>query len=330
MEHVSRWLAFVLILTFCTIGFAEEIKLKNGDRLTGNIIEESGDEIVIETEYAGKLKIARKHIEKINKPADLPKTSDVEAARSIPAAVPKVATAEKTRSANGVVRRLMAAASGWDGNANIGFSYTSGNSNNVTMTTGLRATKSRPNDGFTIYVRSLWNSNHAVSATTQNAFWGGFRYDRTIDKRFFGFVSYDFERDKPKKLKFRSVAGGGLGHRTIKNDRTELEFLGGIAWNRTWQTNVNTNTPEALAGVTFKHKLNDKLRLQNATTFFQNITDITEYRAVFDTTLSIDVTKKIGFYITLGDRFNSDPFGTAKKNDFLFTTGMRWNFGKKK
>ena len=330
MEQVSRLLVFALILSLCSVGFAGEITLKNGDRLTGNIVEESDDAIVIETAYAGKLKIERKHIEKVSRPVTLPKTANLDVPQPAPSSSRSAPAVIKAKPSSGFVGKMKAIATGWDGNANIGFSYTSGNSNNITMTTGLRASKSRPQDGFTIYARSLWNSNHVVSSTTQNAFWGGARYDRTIDKRLFGFVSYDFERDKPKNLKFRSVAGGGLGPRTIKNDRTELEFLGGIAWNRTWQTNIDTNTPEALAGMTFRHRINDKLRFQNATTFFQNVTDVNEFRAIFDATLSIDATKKVGFYISVGDRFNSDPFGTSKKNDFLFTTGMRWNFGKKK
>lgn len=330
MKYVSRLLVCVLILAAFSAAFAGELTLKNGDRLTGNIIEENEEAVVIETEYAGKIKIARKHIQKV-----VSAMSTNLAEKPIAAAPERSVSAvavRKTSSPNGFGGKIISIATGWDGTANIGFSYTSGNSNNVTMSTGLRATKSRPQGGLTVYVRSLWNSNHGSrsNVTTQNAFWGGARYDRTIDRRLFGFVSYDFERDKPKRLDFRSVAGGGLGHRTIKSDRTELEFLGGAAWNRTWQAGSDTNTPEGLAGVTFRRKINDRLRFQQATTYFQNITDLSKYRFIFDSTLSIDVTKKVGFYISLGDRFNSNPLGTAKRNDFLFTTGMKWNFGKKK
>ena len=116
----------------------------------------------------------------------------------------------------------------------------------------------------------------------------------------------------------------------IKNDSTELDTLLGGAWNRTWQTGENTDTPEALAGATLKHRLHEKLRVQNSITFFQNITDRAEYRFIFDSTLSVDVTKRIGVFFTIGDRFNNDPLGTARRNDFLFTTGMKWNFGKKR
>ena len=336
MKNFSWPLATLLLFSLAFNISASEITLKNGDRLTGKIVDESDDAITVETVYAGKVKIARSHIEKVvadpaTKDAIKPVATAVQPKpEKAPVSVPSPAVVKK--SSNGFSGRFRALATGWEGNANIGFSYTSGNSNNITMSTGLRASKTRPQDGFIIYARSLWNSNHGnhVNITTQNAFWGGARYDRTIDRRLFGFISYDFERDKPRHLNFRSVPGGGLGHRTIKNDRTELEFIAGGAWNRTWQTGNDTNTPEALAGFTFKQKLNDRMKFQNTMTFFQNVTDRNEYRFIFDATLSADVTKKVGFYFSVGDRFNNDPNGNAQRNDFLFTTGMKWNFGKKK
>lgn len=343
MRILSWPLGILLLFSLAVNIAASEIMLKNGDRITGKIVEESEETITLETEYAGKVKIARSHIEKVvanpvanNAATPTAVATTVAAKPPVPkpekAVIPPTATQLVKKSSNGFAGRLRTMATGWEGNANIGFSYTSGNSNNITMTTGLRAAKIRPQDGFTIYARSLWNSNHGstASVTTQNAFWGGARYDRTIDKKLFGFVSYDFERDKPKKLDFRSVAGGGLGHRTIKRERTDLELLVGLAWNRTWQLGNDTNTPEGLAGMTFRQKLNDRLKFQNSLTYYQNVTDKNEFRFIFDATLSADVTKKVGFYLTVGDRYNSDPLGTAKTNDFLFTTGMKWNFGKKK
>lgn len=333
MNRLQLPLVIIVLFSIVSTNLAGEVTLKNGDRVSGEIVDETAEIVVVNTPYAGKISIDKKHVAKIVKTAANAVT------KPVAAAIPPKSDSTTAKSENvvkrtsnnfaGHVRRVM---TGWEGNANIGFSYTSGNSNNITMATGLRATKTRPNDGFTIYARSLWNSNHGAvaSVTTQNAFWGGARYDRTIDKKLFGFVSYDFERDKPRRLQFRSVAGAGLGHRTIKNERTELEIFVGGAWNRTWQANLDSDTPEALAGFTFKQRINDKLRFQNAMTYFQNVTDRTEYRMILDATITVDVTKKVGFFISIGDRFNNDPLGHAERNDFLFTTGMKWNFGKKR
>lgn len=343
---LSRLMLPILLFSFVVHAVANEaVTLKNGDRVSGKIVEETEEAVTIETEYAGKVTIARKHIAAIGEPKAVSNE-----AKMIPAAaekaVAKVEVSETKTEAKPAQKptapikpparlfggRYMGIADGWEGNANVGFSYTSGNSNYTTMSTGLRAVKSGDRDNLTVYARSLWysNRNSGQMVTTQNAFWGGVRYDRTIDRKKFGFISYDFERDKPRNLHFRSVTGGGLGLHMVKNERTEFDVLLGGAWNRTWQAGDNSDTPEGLAGATFKHRFHEKLRVQNTITFFQNVTDAKEYRFIFDSTLSVDVTKRVGVFITFGDRFNNDPFGTAKRNDFLFTTGMKWNFGKKR
>ena len=337
MKKLDRLLIPVLLLSIVPQALASEITLKNGDRVSGKIVEQSDESVTLETEYAGKITIARKHIEKIADGTIAAVQKPGPSASAEPQAVKQAPSPAKPAAALKPAARLfggrhMGLFDGWEGNANIGFSFTSGNSNYTTMATGLRAVKTGGRDNLTIYARSLWNSNRGGGrmVTTQNAFWGGARYDRNVGRKLFGFVSYDFERDRPKKLNFRSVAGGGLGRHSIKNETTELDLIVGAAWNRTWQVGSNTDTPEALAGATFKHRFHEKLRYQNTITYFQNVTDRAEYRLIFDSTLSVDVTKRIGVFITVGDRFNNDPFGTSRKNDFLFTTGMKWNFGKKR
>jgi len=333
------WLALLPVILFSSVLrlAASEVTLKNGDRLSGKVVEESDEAVVIETEYAGRVTISRKHIEKITdqlsaaasakgpSPVEPPSKSADRAEEKTP---PAAAFKAPARLFSGGFRGLT---EGWEGNANVGFSFTSGNSNNSTMTTGIRAVKSGGSDNLTVYARSLWNSNRGNGrvVTTQNAFWGGARYDRNLDGKQFGFISYDFERDHPRGLNLRSVAGAGLGRHIVKNEITEVDVLLGGAWNRTWQTGDNTDTPEAIAGLSVKHRLHEKLRFQNSLTFYQNVADRAEYRFIMDATFSVDVTKRVGVFITIGDRFNNDPFGPSRRNDFLFTTGMKWNFGRK-
>lgn len=331
----SRLLLPIVLFSFVVQSFGNEVTLKNGDRLSGKIVEESEESVVIETEYAGKVTIERKFIATI---AEAKKEAEGKPAAGAEKPVAKVEAKPESKPAAAAIKptppQLFRGpiTEGWEGNANVGFSYTSGNSNYTTMSTGLRATKNGGHDKLTVYARSLWysNRNSGQMVTTQNAFWGGIRYDRNLDRRNFLFGSYDFERDRPKKLNFRSVVGGGFGMHLVKNENTELDTLLGGAWNRTWQVGNDTDTPEALAGATLKHRFHEKLRLQNSFTFFQNVTDRDEFRFLFDATLTADVTKRIGIFFTVGDRFNNDPIGSSRRNDFLFTTGLKWSFGKKR
>ncbi len=322
-------MAPVVLLALAANSFAEEVILKYGDRLTGKIVEKTDEEVKIETEYAGTITIKAGHIKDIRDSSDKiapPKPAADVAARKT------VDTRPLPNTTSLFGGRMMGLTDGWEGNANVGFSLSAGNTRTSTLTTGIRATKTGGIDKLTIYTRSQWHGNrkNGTMETTQNAVWGGARYDRDFNDKMFGFVSYDFERDRPKKLNLRSVLGAGVGHHTIKTESTEIDFLVGGAWNRTWATGPNTDTPEAIAGTALKHKFHERLKVQNSFSYFQNITDRNEYRFIFDATLSADITKRIGWFVTIGDRFNNDPVGTSQKNDVLFTTGLRWTFGKKK
>lgn len=342
---MTRLLSAILVLNILALAsapaFAEHIMLKNGDRLTGTVLSRSEETVEIETTYAGVIKISASMVDAITPEPEAGGATSTRPETTVaridekPAASPKPAQASE-KALEPMPRlfggRFFGLFGGWSGNANIGYNYSSGNSKTATLTTGLRAVKAGTDEKLTVYARSLWHTsrNSGVAVTTSNAVWGGGRYDRNINDRMFGFGSYDFERDRPKKLHFRSIVGGGFGHHTIKNDNTELDVLVGAAWNRTWQAGDNSDTPEALAGTSFKHKFNGRLKFQETFTFYQNVTDKDEYRFIFDSTLSADVTKRVGVYFTVGNRFNNDPLKGTEKNDFLFTTGVKWNFGKAK
>lgn len=357
-------LLLFLILFAAIAVSAHEIKLKNGDRITGNVVSGSPDSVVIDTQYAGKITIALDYIETIdNAPASAklatiipepkvkPDPEAVAPAKPDANAEPKpeekqppelkkkneAKPPQKPADDLKPIPKLFGDGpffgliDGWKGDANIGFSYTSGNSETSTLATGIKATKSGDSDKLIVYIRSLWNANRrSDKRITQNAVWGGFRYDRDFNDRMFTFGSWDFERDRPKNLNFRSVIGAGVGHHTIKGDHTELDLLTGLAWNRAWQIGENTNTPEFLAASSFKHRFSDRFRIQQTFTFYQDVTSGTKYRFIYDTSFTADITKRIGWHITVGDRFNNFPIGNAKKNDLLLTTGIKWNFGTKK
>ncbi len=309
----AAWLRtpFLILLSLSVCFASDVITLKNGDRLTGTIIERTADSVTLETPYAGVITVKADQIEKV-----------VADPASVPAAPPQPPPPPSL---------LGDLTEGWDGALDAGFSYTSGNSKTTTLVTAVTAEKTGDGDKLAVYGRTQFNSNRnsGIGVTTQNAVLAGLRYSRDINRKMFAFVSYDIERDLPKQLNFRSVLGGGLGYHLIKNDRTEADLLFGAAWNRAWRVGPDSSTAEALAGVALKHKITDRLKLQNSYTYFQSIQTARKYRFVYDATLTADITKRFGLFVSVGDRFDNDPGGTSEKNDFLLTTGVRWSFGEK-
>jgi len=327
MKHRYPIILCLLLLSFVIVARADEIKLSNGDRITGKIKETSEQTVTIETDYAGSLTIRRSAISSIN--SNNLTNAGITERQSVKSQTRKTNSESENNSVfSGPAFGLFA---GWEGNGSVGFNYSSGNSNNSTLATGIRAVKKAGGETLSFYARSLWTSTRSRgrTSTIQNAYWGGIRFDQNIGSNLFSFISFDFERDRPKKLSFRSVPGAGIGRHILRKQHSEIDIIAGGAWNRTFQTGPNTDTPEILSGLNIKHKFTPRLKFQKSFTFYQNATDLNEYRFMLDATLNIDVTKRVGFYITAGDRFNNDPAGQSKKNDFLFTTGIKWSFGTK-
>lgn len=347
---MTKFLSFFLTIAITLLSvsniLADQITLKNGDRLSGKIIKQDDEKIILQTEFTGIITISKTNIEKIiadtkfteeTKEEETTKKDEVaqtDVAENDTVAKTENNDEEKDSTATTAVPapQISGLTAGWDGSANLGFSMSRGNAVTTTFTAGLRAERSTDKDKWTVYLNSLWNRNRVagLDVTASNAFWGGVRYDRNITSKLFAFGSYDFERDIPQLLKYRSVAGGGLGYHVIKNDKTELDVFGGAAWNKTWFIGATTSSAEVLVGNTLKHKFNDKMRFQQGFTFYPNMTDGGEFRFIFDSTLSADLTKRIGWFVTVGDRYNSAPMLGAQKNDFLLSTGIKIGFGKTK
>lgn len=342
MKNVLCCLAALLVLA--NAAHADQLVLKNGDRITGKVISQTDGKIEIETDYAGTVTVVADKVASVKideaktaaaatpgKAAEVPVTPAAVSPKAVdPDAVP---AASEKNGRSFLPRPIRKAASGWEGNANVGFSYTSGNSRTSTFSAGVRAERTSVQDKWTAYLKGLVNRNRVTgtNVTTSNAIWGGIRYDRNFSKRMFVFGAYDFERDKPQKLNFRSVLGAGVGDHLVKRDRTEIDLLAGAAWNRTWRVGSNDTTiAEALFGNTLKHKFSDRIKFQQGFTIYPSLINAGRYRFVLDATLSADVTKRIGMFVTIADRFNSFPLNNVRRNDFLFTTGLKWGFGKKR
>ena len=356
-KTISLCLVIVLVLMMCPSIFADQIVLRNGDRLTGKIVKKDGDNIVIETESAGTVTIAWAAVDKIV--ADEPVNIELSDGQRLKG---KVTTKEEekleidTQDAGKVeiqkesiqiVRsdaeqanfeleqdRLLNPGFGdlWTGLADVGFSLTAGNSDTKALTVGARAARETTRDKISVYANVIQasNSTSGTSVTTAEAIWFGGRYDVNLSNKTFVFGTADFEYDKPQQLDFRTVFGGGFGYRMIRSEKTDLDLFGGAAFNREWFSDgTNRNSAEALIGEELKYRINARTNLEQRFIVYPNLSRGGDFRSVFDASLVTALSDWLGWQVTVGNRFNSNPVTGAEKSDFILTTGIRATFGRK-
>lgn len=339
-----------LVSLLCSTALADQINLKNGDRLTGTIIKLDGGKLTMKSDLVGEVNIQWSNIERVISDQPLYVTS--KDGRVI---IGTVTTSDgkieiQTGAAGGVaiakdtiqlIRSKDAQAAYeaelarqhqamWNGSTDAGLSATRGNADTLVISLGTQWARTTQNDKLSLYEAALFarNSTSGVSITTAEAIRGGVRYDRNINPRLFAFVLTDLERDKFQQLDLRIVPGGGLSYHARKTDKMRLDLFAGGSLNREkFSTGLTRSSAEALFGEELSYKLSGTASLKQRAVIFPNLLDFGKYRFTFDLTGVTKLTKQLGLQATISDRYQSNPLPGIKKNDLLLTTGIRVTFG---
>jgi len=344
-----------LILGLCSHLLADQVVLRNGDRLTGTIEKSDDKSLVIKTEFAGEVTIQWAAIQDIKSEQPLhvelkegntvvgPVTSsdgkiEVSTKTSGNMEVPKDSiVVMRSDAAQAAWERLQHPGylDGWEGGVNVGFGLTAGNSETKNLALAFTGTRTGLHDKLSLYAGSVYETNGLAppgTRVTANTNKGGARYDRDITPRLFAFVNADFFTDALQDLNLRSVFGGGLGFHAIKTANTTLDFLGGIAYTRENYTQLAPlphlihNFAAAQIGDEFMRKWRGSTVITQKAYFFPDFSDAGEYRATFDLGTVTKINKWLGWQNTFGDVYVTNPPEGKKKNDLVFTTGLNVTF----
>ncbi len=356
-------LTLIAFFGVCSALFADQVTLKNGDRMTGTVVKSDGKTLVLHTDAAGDVTFQFSSIQEIKTDQQLHVTlkGGKTAIGPVTTTNDKIEIATKT---SGTVEApkddvtLMrndaeqlaydkslhpGLMHGWDGGVNVGFSVARGNSETENLALALNAVHPTLNDKITVYLSSINTQNNlATPSTVANLIQSGLRYDRNINPKLFAFGAADFTSNALQFLDLRQVYSGGFGFHAIASDATTLDFLGGVNYTHETYSNgtlIAGSVPPAYEsyGVTNKfvaltigeelqQKLGKSTVLTQNTYFYPNLQDTGQYRWTFNAGTVTKISKWLGWQNQFGDIYVSNPPTSAKKNDVIFTTGLNIAF----
>ncbi|MBL8172400.1 MAG: DUF481 domain-containing protein [Acidobacteria bacterium] len=329
---------------------ADELKLKNGDRLTGSIVKADGKTITLKTDYAGVITVSTEAVAEVTSQEPLyvalsdGKTLVGKVASSggkYEVETKDAAKVSGDMSAVQVIRspaeqaayEKMLAPSWldlWNGGLDFGYSLTTGNTRTNTLALGSNLSRQTRRDKTSLYAAYINAKNKTkggVSETTANAIRGGGRYEINVSNRATAFGFADFEYNQIQLLDLRSVLGGGMGYYAVKNERAQLQVFGGGAYNReNFSTGLRRNSGEIFVGEDLLLKLSDRVLFKERFQLFPNMTNRGEYRHTLDASLTTKLTRWMTWNFTASNRFISNPPPNSKNNDLLLTTGIGVTF----
>lgn len=258
LYQFSSYIFHLLFIFTLLTGFAlaDEVQLRNGDRLTGNVIRSDGKTLTIRTEYAGDISVSLSAVEKVSaeklfyvelsngsiiigRITHLPKDSGALTVESADFGekLVELASIRAIRSDNEHMEYLRQAIPEWtdlwDGGMNMGFTLTTGNTKTRSLALGGNLGRETHKDKTSLYATyakstRIRNDDDETTAYTTR---GGWRYQYTLAKGVYAFAFTDLEQNDIQYLNLRAVPGTGFGYYVTKNRFLEVEAFGGASFN---------------------------------------------------------------------------------------------------
>jgi len=260
MRIKQRNFLFLLMaaVLVCPAVFADQVSLKNGDRLTGTIVKSDAKTLVLKTEAAGEVTFQWPAIDAITSTQPLHvglaggqmvvgPVATKDGQIQVTTLTAGVVTASKDsvqviRSDSeeavydAAIERLQHPHLGdfWSGTLDTGLSLTRGNSATLSYTLSGRAVRQTDRDKITVYSTAVYGKNDTTSPSQVIAhqITGGVRGDVNFRARWFAFAATDFNSNALQHLDLQNVVDGGIGGHVIKTKNTQFDVFAGAGYNQ--------------------------------------------------------------------------------------------------
>jgi putative salt-induced outer membrane protein YdiY len=337
MNWRKLFLVFAILLAAVGTTRADEVHLKNGDRITGEVVTMEEDKLVLKTSYAGEITI------KWDQVASMVTDTPVEVSFQDETMV--VGT---TRPAKDGEIRLEAFETGEmisfqldevksinpkppeegvkiKADINFGLSYERGNTNKDKL--HLDGGFSAREDDNRYTGKADINREESSGVTTENNWLALMKYDRFLSEKMYWFTTASFEHDEFKSLNLRTTLATGAGRQFLDTALTNLLIELGLAYViEDFTTNDNDYTALRWSLDYDRYVVSDKIQFFHWDELFWS----------FEDTRNVVLRTKTGFRFSLYGNFkwtvrydfdlDTDPDPGRKEEDqrFIVTVGYEY------
>jgi putative salt-induced outer membrane protein YdiY len=338
----------VLIIATCLVLFVQaslgdELHLKNGDRLTGQIVRLVDGKLLFKSDVAGETTVALSNIETFNSDdpieVHLKDGTSFKQKVSIAGAGRFVVEGDETLKAQefavGDIVSINPPAKPipkWTGDISAGVTLTRGNTRTETVSASLNLMKRTENDRTTIngdYAKGKQDNKTTGQTETIEDWWRiKGRYDYFVSKKLFAFVDGRYEKDAVANLDRRMIIGGGAGYQWIESPEMNFSTEGGLAsLYEKFDNQTDSNSEISLQlGYHFDTKLAKNVSFTNDLTYYPSIDKFSDYFLTTTAGIRADFTERM--FVTFKTIFNYDvtPAIGAHSTDVKYFLGFGYRF----
>jgi len=332
---------FIVIITayiLDTGAVADEIWLKNGDRLTGKIVRLEANSLIFNTGYAGEITVKWQEIKNLK--TDTPVKLMFGGETAIEGVITPGENGSVTVTSSEIKEPLSVELARLtvinpkppeppvktNFRINFGASFTDGNTQTESIYGDTELVARTVKNRFAL--GALYKRSKDGDVTTADSLLGYMKYDYFLTPKWYLYSALAGEKDEFKDLNLRSTAGLGLGYQFFETETGKLSLDAGASYvNNDYIQAKDGGYAAGRWGVIFEYFL-----LKKALQFFHNHTGLQSFESSDDlliytqTGFRIPLYKNLNSTIQYNYDYDKSPAPGREKEDsaFIFTLGYQW------
>jgi hypothetical protein len=313
---------------------ADEVTLRNGDRLTGKIIKMEEGLLTLKTPYlSGEVKIKFDEIDHLRSDEPMKVLIYGEPEGSLMKfffGSGQIVTVTDLGAGTAIplsdVRAINLGPIQYQAYLSIGGNSTQGNTQtkavNGSARVMIRAYRQR------LSLEAKYNYGQAGDAVTARNSLANGKYDYFVSKKVFLNSTLLLEKDTFQQLNLRMTVGAGGGYQFLETASTTLSAELGLAYvNEHFTTVPSTETPSSRWAIRFNHNIiPERLAIFHKHDAFYDLDHGNAFRLLADQGFRITVYKGVFVNLEYDLRLNTQPAPGRQKVDEAFIFGIGYQF----
>lgn len=322
-----------LVCLLALTATADEVVLRNGDKLTGKVLRLTGGKLLLKVDYSKKpIEIDKSKVKSIrtDEPVEL-RLADGQVIKG------KLRTDEKGRlvaepgAGRGAVNiewskvaAINPPKSLWHGSVTVGGADQGGNTDRASFSAAAEAVRRTGRDRFGL--RFLFNYAEEDGGMTARNTFGASKYDYFFTKKIYGYLSVEMLSDEFRDLTLRTVTGAGLGWQVVEKPDLSFALEAGAAHiNEDFEEAEDDSRVAARGSAILKWKIFGKVTFSDRLTILPSLED-DQYQLRNEAALTTALGAGWSLKISNVFEYDNQPPVGVKKTDRIWILGLQYTF----
>lgn len=330
----------VILLFICNFSWADEIFLKNGDRISGKILNMKDSKLFISTSYSGEISITWQEVLSLKTDEEISVLLNDDTliygnTQGTENGVMRLSTSKIAERVSFSLVDVKAInpdppveepAVKMKARLNYGITSTRGNTEKDTQHFDGEFVARTDINRYT--AGGELNKSEDRGNRTENNSLAYLKYDHFLSKKWFLYGNAQFEKDKFKDLKLRSLAGIGSGYQFLETPHTNLSLEAGINYvNEDYETTLDESYSSSRWSINYdRYFLGKAFQLFHFHEGFVSIEDTDDLFIKSRTGIRIPMFKSINATLQYNLDWDKSPPAGREKSDktLMFTLGYQF------